>query len=79
MSEEEKSNLYIYIYSDLDDDFIFSETKYTLGYLHKLQQENKQLKEQQKELITNNKRLSKVAEKRYDKIIELLERNKNDK
>lgn len=44
MNEEERSNLYIYTYSDLDDDFIFAETKYTLGDLHKLQQENKQLK-----------------------------------
>lgn len=44
MNEEERSNLYIYTYSDLDDDFIFAETIYTLGDLHKLQQENKQLK-----------------------------------
>ena len=45
MCEEEKSNLYIYAYSDLVDDFIFAETKYTLGELHKLQKENKILKE----------------------------------
>ena len=46
MNEEERSNLYIYTYSDLDDDFVFAETKYTLGDLHKLQQENQQLKEE---------------------------------
>ena len=45
MNEEERSNLYVYTYSDLDDDFIFAETKYTLGDLHKLQKENKILKE----------------------------------
>lgn len=67
MNEEERSNLYIYTYSDLDDDFVFAETKYTLGDLHKLQQENKLLQE----LMSNNKRLSKVAEDRYDKILEL--------
>ena len=51
MSEEERSNLYIYVYSALDDDLIFAETKYTLADLHKLQRENQQLKEklQQKE------------------------------
>ena len=67
MNEEERSNLYIYTYSDLDDDFVFAETKYTLGDLHKLQQENQLLQE----LMPNNKRLSKVAEDRYDKILEL--------
>ena len=67
MNEEERSNLYIYTYSDLDDDFVFAETKYTLGDLHKLQQENQLLQE----LMSNNKRLSKVAEDRYDKILEL--------
>ena len=35
MSEEEKSNLYIYAYSHEDDDYVFMETKYTLGDLHK--------------------------------------------
>ena len=45
MNEEERSNLYIYTYSDLDDDFVFVETKYTLGDLHKLQQENQKHKE----------------------------------
>lgn len=45
MNEEERSNLYIYTYSDLDDDFVFAETKYTLGDLHKLQQENQKHKE----------------------------------
>lgn len=44
MSEEERSNLYIYKYSDLDDDFVFTETIYTLEYLHKLQRENQKLK-----------------------------------
>ncbi len=51
MSEEEKSNLYVYIFSDLDDDFVFVESKYTLGDLHKLQQENKLLKNKLKEAI----------------------------
>ena len=37
MAEKDESNLYVYIYSDLDDDFVFAETKYTLEYLHKLQ------------------------------------------
>ena len=45
MNEKERSDLYIYTYSDLDDDFVFVETKYTLGDLHKLQKENKILKE----------------------------------
>ena len=45
MNKEERSNLYIYKYSDLDDDFIFAETIYTLGDLHKLQQENQKHKE----------------------------------
>lgn len=44
MNEEERSNLYIYKYSDLDDDFVFTETIYTLEYLHKLQRENQKLK-----------------------------------
>lgn len=72
MNEEERSNLYIYTYSDLDDDFVFAETKYTLGDLHKLQQENQQLQE----LMSNNKRISNVAEKRYEKILELEQENK---
>lgn len=72
MNEEERSNLYIYTYSDLDDDFVFAETKYTLGDLHKLQQENQLLQE----LMSNNKRISNVAEKRYEKILELEEENK---
>lgn len=38
-----------------------------------LQEENKQLKENQEELIINNKRLSRVAENRYDKIVKLEE------
>ena len=46
MSEEERSNLYIYVYSALDDDLIFAETKYTLADLHKLQRENQELKKQ---------------------------------
>lgn len=45
MNEEERSNLYIYTYSDLADDFVFAEIKYTLGDLHKLQQENQKYKE----------------------------------
>lgn len=51
MAEKDESNLYVYIYSDLDDDFVFAETKYTLEYLHKLQKENEILKWQQKEFI----------------------------
>lgn len=46
MGEEEKSNLYVYVYSDYEEDFIFKESKYTLADLHKLQQENQELKEQ---------------------------------
>ena len=72
MNKEERSNLYVYTYSDLDDDFIFAETKYTLGDLHKLQHENQQLQE----LMLNNKRISNVAEKRYEKILELEQENK---
>ena len=63
MNEEERSNLYIYTYSDLDDDFIFAETKYTLEDLHKLQQENQQLKEQLEKYQIQNFNL------REDKII----------
>ena len=43
MNEEEKSNLYVYVYSDYEEDFIFKELKYTLADLHKLQQENQEL------------------------------------
>ena len=75
MNEEERSNLYIYTYSDLDDDFVFAETKYTLGDLHKLQKKNQHLQE----LISNNKRISTVAEKRYEKILELEEKIKKYK
>ena len=46
MGEEEKSNLYVYVYSDYEEDFIFKESKYTLADLHKLQQENQELKKQ---------------------------------
>lgn len=50
MGEEEKSNLYVYVYSDYEEDFIFKESKYTLADLHKLQQENQELKKQLQEL-----------------------------
>lgn len=48
MSEEEKSNLYVCVYSDYEEDFIFKESKYTLVDIHKLQRENQELKEQNK-------------------------------
>ena len=66
MNEEEKSNLYIYTYSDLDDDFVFAETKYTLGDLHKLQQElqkYKSLYENEKEHTDTLKRIIKEVKK----------------
>ena len=50
MGEEEKSNLYVYVYSDYEEDFIFKESKYTLADLHKLQQENQELKKQLEEI-----------------------------
>ena len=73
MNEEEKSNLYIYTYSDLDDDFVFAETKYTLGDLHKLQQElqkYKSLYQNEKEHTDTLKRIIKkigeYVEELYD-------------
>ena len=62
MNEEERSNLYIYTYSDLDDEVIFAETKYTLGDLHNLQKENKQLKEENQEL---KKKIKQIIEYAY--------------
>ncbi len=62
MSEEERSPLYVNIYSDFDDDYVFRETKYILADLHKLQQENdnlkKQLEEYENEPLTN--RISRI-------------------
>lgn len=37
--------------------------------------ENKKQKKEQKELVSNNKRLSKVAERRYENILELQQEN----
>lgn len=72
MNEEERSNLYIYTYSDLDDDFIFAETIYTLGDLHRLQQElqkYKSLYENEKDkndtLIRIIKKIEEILQNEY--------------
>ena len=70
MNEEEKSNLYIYTYSDLDDDFVFAETKYTLGDLHKLQQElqkYKSLYENEKDHTYTLKRIIKEVKENLER------------
>ena len=68
MSEEEKSNLYVYVYSDYEEDFIFKELKYTLADLHKLQQENQQLKEEFDSMfaIYHSRKLIKKFNDEYD-------------
>ena len=68
MSEEEKSNLYVYVYSDYEEDFIFKELKYTLADLHKLQQENQQLKEEFDRMfaIYHSRKLIKKFNDEYD-------------
>ena len=68
MNEEEKSNLYIYTYSDLDDDFVFAETKYTLGDLHKLQQELQKYKSLYQNEKDKNDTLVRIVKKIEEKI-----------
>ena len=68
MNEEEKSNLYIYTYSDLDDDFVFAETKYTLGDLHKLQQELQKYKRLYENEKDKNDTLVRIVKKIEEKI-----------
>lgn len=54
----DEDTLYVYSYSDFDEDYVFMETKYELSDVKRLEQENKQLKEQlqQKENIINKAR-----------------------
>ena len=74
MNEEEKSNLYIYTYSDLDDDFVFAETKYTLGDLHKLQQELQKYKENYECILKQRDDITKNATQQIESLID--EKNK---
>lgn len=42
----DEDTLYVYSYSDFDEDYVFMETKYELSDVKRLEQENQQLKEQ---------------------------------
>lgn len=66
MSEEEKSNLYVCVYSDYEEDFIFKESKYTLVDIHKLQRENRELKKQLEE--KENQQLKEKLQQKEDNI-----------
>ena len=80
MSEEERSNLYIYVYSALDDDLIFAETKYTLADLHKLQRENQELKKQLENCYCNRTDCSSRIKdsKKYDSLMQKVENQQKE-
>ena len=80
MSEEERSNLYIYVYSALDDDLIFAETKYTLADLHKLQRENQELKKQLENCYCNRTDCSSRIKdsKKYDSLVQKVENQQKE-
>lgn len=45
----DEDTLYVYSYSEFDEDYVFMETKYELKDVKKLERENQQLKEQLKQ------------------------------
>ncbi len=89
----DEDTLYVYSYSDFDEDYVFMETKYELSDVKRLEQENKQLKEQlqQKEDIINkaikliHNHIKEIEElklriypKEYYELLEILD-NKGDR
>lgn len=42
----DENNLYVYSYSDFEENYVFMETKYNLSDVKKLEKENEQLKKQ---------------------------------
>ena len=80
MGEEEKSNLYVYVYSDYEEDFIFKESKYTLADLHKLQQENQELKKQLENCYCNRTDCSSRIKdsKKYDSLVQKVENQQKE-
>lgn len=68
--------LYVYEYSDFDDDFIPRETIYNLGYIHKLKDMIGELKENIKKQNTRNSKqriANKNLQQQLDKYKEVIE------
>lgn len=55
----DEDTLYVYSYSEFDEDYVFMETKYELKDVKKLEKENKKLRRQNKQLKQQNRFLMK--------------------